>query len=305
MGKVYDTVIIGSGPAGLAAAIYTAREGLATLVLEKSVVGGLMATIDKIDNYPGLPNVSGMELTEKFANQAKSFGAEIETAEVSKIMPVDDLLKITTDKGEIQAKTVLIASGSSYKKLGIPGEQFAHYCATCDGPLCRDKKLVVIGGANSAVQEALFLTKFAKKIDLVARREFTASQTLMDELKENDKVTTHTNLAATEIMSDGEVVTGVKFGDQIIECDGVFIFVGQSPSTEFLPMSRIELDDAGYVKSDDKMMTNIPGVFVAGDVRSGAIKQIVVAAGEGATAARSIREFLQTSDEGHGTRDKA
>jgi len=293
MGKVYDVVIVGSGPAGLAAAIYLAREKLSVLVIEKAIPGGLVATIDKIDNYPGRPGVRGMELAREFADQAQGFGAEIEVAEVTKISGTNDIISVATDRGDFRARAVLIATGSAYRKLGIPGEERAHYCATCDGPFYTGKKLVVVGGANSAVQEALFLTKFATHIDLVARREFSASQILMDELAKNDKITTHTNLAPTEILSDDGAVTGVKFGDKTLAADGVFVFVGQTPATEFLPISNIDLDSDGYVSTDAKLMTNLPGVFAAGDVRSGVVKQVAVAVGEGATVAHNIREFIK------------
>jgi thioredoxin reductase (NADPH) len=292
MSKIYDVAIIGSGPAALSAAIYTARDGLATIVLEKGAVGGLMATIDKIDNYPGLPGVTGMELSEQMQAQAEGFGVEVEMVEVTKCSQSDNVVRITTDNREIIAKTVIIATGGAYKKLGIIGEEKAHYCATCDGPLFRDKRLVVIGGANAAVQEAMFLSRFAVHIDLVARRDFTASQVLMDALAKNDKITTHVNLRADEIVTERGMVTAVKFGDKTFECDGVFIFAGQTPATEFLPASGIDLDENGYVLADERLMTNIGGVFVAGDVRSGTIRQIATAVGDGAVVAHSVREYI-------------
>lgn len=291
MNESFDVAIVGSGPAALTAAIYTAREGLATVVLEKGAVGGLLATISKIDNYPGYENISGIELAEKFAAQAERFGAVIKTAEVMKI-DRNDTIEVTTDEGKVNARAVVIASGSAYKKLGIPGEENAHYCATCDGPFYRDKNLVVIGGANSAVQEAIFLAKYAKHVDLVARGKFSASQKLMDELGKNGRITSHTGLAAKEIITNDGVVTAVDFGEKTLPCDGVFIFAGQTPATEFLPASRIELDENGYVKTDDGMMTNLGGVFAAGDVRSGVVRQVAVAVGEGAAVARRVRDYI-------------
>ncbi|GHU07244.1 thioredoxin reductase [Alphaproteobacteria bacterium] len=291
--KTYDVAIVGAGPAALSCAIYTAREGLSTLIIEKGAVGGIMATIDRVDNYPGLPGVAGMELAEQMEEQAEGFGAEVELAEVTKCSKSNNVVKITTDNGEISAKTVVIATGGAYKKLGIRGEEKAHYCATCDGPLFRGKELVVIGGANAAVQEAMFLSGFADHVDLVARRNFTASQVLMDELAKNDKITAHTNLRADEIVATDGVVTAVRFGDKTFACDGVFIFAGQTPATEFLPASGIDLDEDGYVLADNHLMTNIDGVFVAGDVRSGAVKQIATAVGDGAAVARYVREYLK------------
>jgi thioredoxin reductase (NADPH) len=295
LSKVYDVAIVGSGPAALTAAIYSAREGKSTLVIEKSVTGGLMATIDKIDNYPGVPSVSGGELAGNFWDQAEKFGAEIKFAEVLKCCKNDNVVKITTDDGDISAKTLLIATGNSYRKLDIPGSDRVHYCATCDGPFYKGKKLAVVGGGNSAVQEAMFLSEFAEHIDLIVRKDLKASKILLDELeKYAEKITIHKGRNAKEVVVKDNKVTGLKLdNDEVVAADGVFVFVGSIPSSGGLEDSRIELDKFGYVKTDEDLMTNVPGIFAAGDIRSGNVKQIAVAVGEGATAARSIRNYLE------------
>ncbi|MDR3125797.1 MAG: FAD-dependent oxidoreductase [Candidatus Nomurabacteria bacterium] len=296
MNKIYDVAIVGSGPAGLAAAIYTARERHSTLVIEKGVVGGLMATIDKIDNYPGFLGVSGGELTEKFWNQAEKFGAELKNAEVLRCCKKDNVVKITTDSGEISTKTLVIATGNSYRKINIAGAERVHYCATCDGPFYKDKNLAVIGGGNSAVQEAMFLAEFAKHINLVVRSKLTASQILLDELKRyKGKIDVRLGAEPAEVVIEKNQVVGLKLvGGEVLPADGVFVFVGSIPSSDRLDGSRTKLDERGYVLTDTDLMTNVPGIFAAGDIRSGNVKQIAVAVGEGATAARSVRRYLES-----------
>ena len=304
--KIWDLVTIGAGPAGLSAALYTTREDITTLLFEKGVIGGLAAITDWIDNYPGFPKgVAGLELSDNLRLQAERFGAVIELGEVMSITDKGTHKLLATTSGDIKARAVLIATGSDYKKLGIPGEAeyFArgvHYCATCDGAFYRGKKLVVVGGGNSAVQEAIFLTRYATHIDLLVRGDsMRASEVLQHELKDyKDKISVHFNTTTDEIVAKDNVVTHVvstnsKTGKQKnIITDGVFIFIGLRPNTGFLKDTKIALDEIGLIKSDSKLETNMPGVFVAGDVRSGATMQIASATGEGATAALMIREFL-------------
>lgn len=307
---VHDVVMIGAGPAALAAAIYTTREDIDTVLIEKGVIGGLAAITDWVDNYPGFPKgISGIELAEGLRQQAERFGAKIELDEVTKIEDTGSLKKITTFSGELHAKTVLIATGSDYKKLGIPGEQEyygrgVHYCATCDGAFYRDKRLVVIGGGNSAVQEAMFLTKFASHIDILVRSDkMRASEVLQHELDRHaDKITVHYNAVPKAIVAEKDVVTKVTAthaltGEPIdFSTDGVFVFIGLLPNTAFLKDSKIELDEVGLVVTNEKLETSMPGVYCAGDVRSGATMQIASATGEGATAALRIREYLDELD---------
>ncbi len=301
----YDVITIGAGPSALSAAIYTTREDLSTLLVEKGVIGGLAAITDQVDNYPGFPDgVTGMELADSLQRQAERFGAKYEYAEVSAIEPDDSGLKrVVTTNGELFAKSVLVATGSDYKKLGIPGEaefygRGVHYCATCDGPVYRDKKLVVVGGGNSAIQEAIFLTKFATHIDVLVRGEtLRASEVLQHELEQHkDKITLHYNTQPQEIVGDGKLVNGVKTlsnGEgKAFDCDGVFVFIGLMPNTGFLKDS-LKLDEFGFIETNEDLETSIEGVFAAGDVRSGATMQIASAVGEGATAALKIREYLK------------
>ncbi len=306
--EVLPVVIVGAGPAALTAAIYTTREDIDTVLYEKGVIGGLAAITDWIDNYPGFAKgVSGLDLSEELRQQAERFGAEIRLGEVLSIVDKGDYKSLETTDGEIKARAVLIATGSDYKKLGIPGEaeyyaRGVHYCATCDGAFYRDKHLVVVGGGNSAVQEALFLTRFASKIDLLVRSELRASDVLIHELEKNDKITVHLNTSTDEIVAeDNKVVkvVGKKDGKKTeFPTDGVFVFIGLLPNTQFLENSGIELDKVGLIKTDSTLQTSIKGVFAAGDVRSGATMQIASAAGEGATAALRIREFLEDKYEG-------
>lgn len=306
--KVWDVVMVGAGPASLSAAIYTTREDIETLLFEKGAIGGLAAITDWVDNYPGFPKgISGLQLAQDLQTQAERFGAQIELGEVSKIEDKGDYKLLQTSEGEFKAKAVLIATGSDYKKLGVPGEEEfyargVHYCATCDGAFYRDKQLVVVGGGNSAAQEALFLTKFASHIDLLVRSKLKASDVLIKELQNNKKITVHLGVTTDEIVGDSQasgskvvkvVGTDTATGKKVnFPTNGVFIFVGLSPNTKFLSGSNIELDDIGLIKSNLNLETNMPGVFVAGDVRSGATMQVASAVGEGATAALHIREYL-------------
>lgn len=304
--QVLDTVMVGAGPAALTAAIYTCREDIKTVLFEKAVPGGLAAITDWVDNYPGFPEgIAGLELSDKLQKQAERFGAEIRYGEVLDITDEGDHKKLATTDGDILAKTVLLATGSDYKKLGIPGEQEyyargVHYCATCDGAFYREKRLVVVGGGNSAVQEALFLTRFATHIDLLVRSKLSASDVLLKELeKMKDKITVHLGVTTDEIVAGPEgMVTHVNGTDTAngekkkFETDGVFIFIGLKPNTQFLS-GKIDLDEIGMIKTNDVLETSMKGVFAAGDVRSGATMQIASAAGEGATAALMIRKYLE------------
>lgn len=308
----HDVIIIGAGPSALTAAIYTTREDIDTVLFERGVIGGLAAVTDMIDNYPGFSKgVEGLTLATELQEQAERFGAVIEFGEVSKITDEGTYKRLETTSGDYRAKAVLIATGSDYKKIGVPGEQEfyargVHYCATCDGAFYRDKRLVVVGGGNSAVQEAIFLTRFATHIDLLVRSTIKASDVLQRDLErfvKEGKITVHLGTTTDEIVGvkgDGPAetkvikVTGTQDGKKVeFDTDGVFVFVGLSPNSQFLKESEIKLDEIGFVLTDQHMQTQMPGVFAAGDIRSGATMQIASAAGEGATAALKIREFLE------------
>lgn len=305
---MHDVVMIGAGPAALTAAIYTTREDVETMLFERGVIGGLAAVTDWIDNYPGFPKgIAGLEFAEDLRQQAERFGAQIELGEVTKIIDEGHYKRLETSNGEIRAKAVLIATGSDYKKISVPGEKEyygrgVHYCATCDGAFYRDKRLVVVGGGNSAVQEAMFLTRFASHIDILVRSDkMRASEILQKELaeKHRDKITVHFNTTTDAIIGQDNKVVKVVGTDKLtgkkveFPTDGVFVFVGLSPNTEFLRDSAVQLDEIGLVKCNERLETSMPGVYVAGDVRSGATMQIAAATGEGAVAALHIREYLE------------
>lgn len=303
---IHDTIMIGAGPSALAAAVYTTREDIATVLYEKAVVGGLAAITDQVDNYPGFPEgVAGLQLADRLQKQAERFGAKIEYGDVSAVKRDGDTVVVTVDGKDVRARTVLVATGSDYVKLGIPGEaeyygRGVHYCATCDGAFYREKRLVVVGGGNSGVQEALFLTRFSSHIDLLVRSTVKASEVLQQELQQyvdSGKVTIHLATTPDEIVADenGRVVRvdATKNGEKVsFETDGVFVFIGLKPNTQFLAGSGVELDERGLVKTDEHLATTVEGVFASGDVRSGATMQIASAVGEGALAALSIREYL-------------
>jgi thioredoxin reductase (NADPH) len=303
----HDVIIVGAGPAALTAAIYTTREDIDTLLFERGVVGGLAAVTDKIDNYPGFPDgVEGLTLSDQLRKQAERFGAVIELGEVTAIHDEGKLKRLETTSGDMLARAVLIATGSDYKKIGAPGEQEfyargVHYCATCDGAFYRDKRLVVVGGGNSAFQEAIFLTRFASHIDLLVRSTIRASDVLQEELQQfvdSGKVTVHLGITTDEIIGENNAVTKVVGTDKAsgkkveFPTDGVFVFVGLMPNSQFVK-DALDLDSIGFIKTDQNLQTGLPGVFAAGDIRSGATMQIASAAGEGATAALKIREYLE------------
>ncbi|MBI4100950.1 FAD-dependent oxidoreductase [Candidatus Microgenomates bacterium] len=302
----HDLVIIGGGPAALAAGIYTTREDIETLILEKGVVGGLAAITYSIENYPGFPEgVGGMELSERFRKQAERFGAKLEYGDVTKIEDGPEVKKVITADKQYQTKAILIATGNDYRKAGVKGEEEyhgkgVHYCATCDGPLYKGRRLAVIGGGNSAAQESLFLARLAEHIDILIRGDkWKASDVLIDRINAAKNMTAHFNTVAEEIVgSEQGIVNKVitknnQAGEtQELAVEGVFVFVGLVPNTKFLEGSRVELDERGFVKTNQRLGTNLVGIFCAGDVRSGATEQIASAVGEGAAAALAIREYL-------------
>lgn len=305
MSDIKDLIVIGTGPSALTAAIYTTREDIETVLYERATIGGLAATTDMIDNYPGFPEgVAGMDLAGKFEQQAARFGALIDFGDVSSIRKDGEYFTLEVDGQPVQARTVLIATGSDYKKLDIPGEaeyfgRGAHYCATCDGAFYKERRLAVVGGGNSAVQEAIFLTRYATHIDLVVRSSVKASDILQDDLQkyvDEGKITIHLETSPLEIIADEGKVCGVRVagpgGEQTLDVAAVFVFVGLIPNSTFLEGSGVTLDESGLVVVNDRLETSVPGIFASGDVRTGAIRQVVSAAGDGAVAALSIREYL-------------
>jgi len=313
MSEFYDCVIVGAGPAGLAAGVYSARDRFKTLILDKFMPGGQINNTDRIENYPGFESISGPELIQKMQNQAESFGAEIKTAsEVTAIKKLPDgKLEVGCDEDKFAARAVILAPGSDYRKLGIPGEQKfrqagtgVSYCGTCDAPFFRGKEVVAVGGGNTALEDTLHLTKYAGRVTLVHRRdEFRATKVLQEELlaKANEP---SSNLvikySTVPVAIEGrDRVRSVKLKDvktgeeQDYPCDGVFIFVGMVPNTGFLA-GFVELTEHGFIKCDCAYLrTSVPGVFAAGDCRVGAAMQLATAVGDGVNAAIMLRQYFR------------
>ena len=312
---IYDSLIIGAGPAGLGAALYNARDRLKTAVLEKFYPGGQIMNTDRIENYPGFERISGSELIEKMFNQAKNFGAEFKTGvEVSSLKKLaDGNIQIICDKQTFTSRSVIIACGSDYRKLGVPGEaKFRNsgagvsYCGTCDAPFFKGKKVVAVGGGNTAVEESLHVAKFASELTLVHRRqEFRATKVLAEELinKVNSGGNIKLKLDSVVVAIEGDKkvekvrIKNVKTNEEeTLSCDGIFIFVGMIPNTAFLKDS-VELSEAGFVKCDVGFLrTKIPGVFVAGDCRIGAAMQLATAVGDGVNAAMMTKQYLRDAN---------
>lgn len=307
--QLKDLVIIGSGPSAMSAAIYTAREDIDTTIFEKSTMGGLVSIIDKIENYPGHPEgIDGFSLASQFEQQAKRFGAHIEYGEVKSIEDHGSYKTVSLlDGGIMKARAILIATGRRYGGLNVKGEseyvgRGVHYCATCDGAFYRGKNIAVVGGANSAIQEAIYLTKFVNHIDLLVRSSIKASKVLehkLDELVKLGKISIHLGVSVEELVAVNdhirEIIATQNNKRISIDTDGVFIFTGMKPNSELVSGTKITLSSNGSIKTNDRLETNIPGIFASGDIRDGSTKQIASAVGEGATAALSIRDYLQSN----------
>ncbi len=313
---IYDSIIIGAGPAGLASAIYNARDRFKTLVLEKLFPGGQIATTDRIENYPGFAKISGPDLIEKMMTQAQNFGAEIKTsAEVKSIEKLaDGNIKVNLKDKHFITKAVILAPGSSYRKLGVPGEEIfrnagagVSYCGTCDAPFFKDKKVVAVGGGNTAVEDTLHLANFAKEVILIHRRQqFRATPILVEELmtkvnQQNSNIKLKLDTVITEINGSEKVET-VKIKNiktqntEDIACQGVFIFIGFVPNTDFLK-GFVNLNQAGFIECDTGWLrTKVPGIFVAGDCRIAAAMQLATAIGDGVNAAMMLKQYLKDTN---------
>lgn len=301
----YQLVIIGAGPAGLAAALYSSREGIKTLVLERGAVGGMAAITYQIDNYAGFhQGITGLELADRLLAHAERFGADVATGvEVKALTEKPGSVTISTSSGDITAESVLITTGSTYRHLGIAGEKDyigrgVHFCATCDAPLYRGKDILVVGGGNSAIQESLFIAKFASHVTILVRdSELHGTEILEEQLKELKNVSFRYNVRVDEIRGDGQKVTGARVLDKTtnevhdLRADAVFVFIGLLANTQ--PFAgTIDLDDDNFIKTRPDYQTNVLGVYAAGDVRSGSTWQIASAVGEGVAAALCIRAYL-------------
>jgi len=307
---IYDCIIIGAGPAGLSAGLYAARGNLKTLILEKGIVGGQLQNTAEIENYPGMDHMTGPQISDAMEAQTKRFECEINTnLGVTKVNFKGNIKKVFCGDEEFQAKTIIIASGSDHNKLGVPGEEEFNgkgvsYCAVCDGAFFKGQELVVVGGGSSAVEEGNFLTKFATKVTLVHRRdELRAERILQNRFINNPKTEVIWDTVVEKINGDMLGVTSVttknlKTGEtKDIECGGVFIYVGLTPNTQFLEDTGVAVDGAGKVISNTKMETNIPGIFVAGDIRDTPLKQAVTAASDGSLAATMAIGYVEALED--------
>jgi len=316
MDATHDCIIVGAGPAGLGAALYAARDRFRTLVLEKFYPGGQIMTTDRIENYPGFENITGPDLIEKMSNQVTGFGADIRTgAEVTALARRDDgLIEVHVDEEVLVGRAVVLAPGSTYRHLGVPGEEEfrsagagVSYCGTCDAPFFKDKKVVTVGGGNTAVEDTLHLAKFAREVIMVHRRsEFRAARVLAEELmayvnKPDSNLSLELDSVVTAIEGEGKVervrVRHVKTEtEKTIDCDGIFVFVGMIPNTDFCK-DFVELSEHGYVKCDPAYLrTRVPGAFVAGDCRVGAAMQLVTAVADGVNAVMWMKQYFRDPD---------
>ncbi|MGE5255284.1 MAG: FAD-dependent oxidoreductase [Hyphomicrobiales bacterium] len=323
----FDFIVIGGGPAGLTASLYSAREAIDTLVIERAAFGGQAAGTEKLDNMPGFPEgVTGADFAQRLRQQVERFGVELlQAQEVAAVHQHGNYHCVQTGDGrEYSARALLIATGSRYKRLEVPGETDylgagVHFCATCDGPFYKGKKVAVVGGGNSATEESLLLTKFAERVTILARGEkFTASQVIQEKVLSHPKVDVRWSTAVKAFLGANSKLTGLRIKEtrkgteEQLSVDGAFIFIGQNPNTGFLQNGKIILDRWGYIVTGHAlrhgdglalgelirepflMETSVPGIFAAGDVRAGSTKQVVSAAGEGSSAALAVREYLKT-----------
>jgi thioredoxin reductase (NADPH) len=300
----YDLIIIGGGPAGLTGGIYAARARLKTLLIEKMILGGQAINSEKIENYPGFPEgISGIELIKRMEDQAKLFGLNTEIGDVHKIDKKNRIIKVFTDIGEITSKAVVVATGSEPNKLGVEGEERfigkgISFCATCDGFFFRDKEVVVVGGGNRAVQEALFLTKFCSKIYVVHRRDrLRATKILQEKLLSHPKIEVLWDCVVQKIIGEKKVevveIKNLKKEEVFsLKVEGVLIFVGMKPNTDFLN-GFVELNEAGFIKTNENMETSVKGIFAAGDVRSKLLRQVSSAVGDGAVACFAAENYIE------------
>ena len=301
--KRYNTIIIGGGPAGYTAALYAARAGLSVLILEMLSPGGQMATTTEIDNYPGFEEtVDGFDLAQKMKAGAERFGAESEFAEVTELDLKSTVKIIRTTSGDYEADTVILATGAAPRELGIEHEgelrgRGVSYCATCDGMMYRNKTVIVVGGGNTAAEDALYLSKLCKKVYIVHRLDkLRASAAYQKRLEQAENVEFIWNSAVTKFLFD-KIITGAEITNNLtgekteVSCDGIFVAIGRIPNTSLFK-DQIELDSEGYIAADETTKTNIPGVFVAGDVRQKPLRQIVTAASDGAVASKFAEEYM-------------
>jgi thioredoxin reductase (NADPH) len=299
-----DLVIIGAGPAGLTAGLYAARAGLSTVLLERMAPGGQILLTDWVENYPGFPEgISGFDLVDRMKRQAERFGLQITTREAVDLDLDPDKHTVATDKGNLETRALILASGASPQKLGIEGEELltgkgVSYCATCDGPFYRDQEVAVVGGGDTALEEAVFLTRFVRRVHLIHRRDqLRAVKVLQDRAMAEEKISFRWNAVATKIVGQdgvqGVELKNVRTGETThLPVQGVFIFIGYRPNSE-LVKGKLDLDELDFVKTGKEMETSQDGVFAAGDIRAKSLRQVSTAVGEGAAAAYAAQKYLE------------
>jgi len=303
MEEILDLIIIGGGPAGLTAGIYAARSRLNCLLLERQAPGGQVLTTHWIENYPGFPGgIGGLELIDKMLRQAEGFGLQIQMREVIGLDRAGEFWRIKSSEGDLCGRSLIVASGADHAKLGVAGEdrlrgKGVSYCATCDGPFFQDLPVAVVGGGDTALQEALYLTRFASSVTLIHRRDrLRGAKILQERIGQNQKIEILWNSEVEEILGQ-ESVDGIRVGDRLsggvreLPMKGIFICVGSRPNTAFL-RGLLSLDDAGFVLTDEELRTSVPGIFAAGDCRRKSFRQVATAVGEGALAAHSALAYL-------------
>jgi len=303
---MFDLIIIGGGPAGLTAALYASRARLNVLLIEKMILGGMASTTFQIENYPGFPDgISGMELSNLLQDQVRRLGLEIVWGNVTVLTHDPSLYQVTVDGKLLNSKAVILATGTTAAKLNVPGEdelrgKGVSYCATCDGPFYKDKNIIVVGGGNAAIEEALFLTRYAKKISLVHRRdELRADKILAEKAKADPKIYFFWHSVVEKISGEHKVeeviLRDLRNNNSLrVAVDGLFIYIGTKPNSE-LVKGLIKTDKFGYIKTAENMATNLPGLFAAGDVRLKGLRQIITAAADGAIAAEAARTYIETN----------
>lgn len=304
--KEYDIVIIGGGPAGLAAGLYAARGNVKTVILEKLIPGGQLNNTQDVENYPGMDHMTGPQISQAMEEQTKRFGCEIITnCNIANVEISKDKKIIESDKGTFSAKALIIATGSEHRKLNITGEKEysgkgVSYCAVCDGAFFKEKELVVVGGGDSAVEEGIFLTKFAKKVTIVHRRDkFKAEKIIQERAFKNPKINTIWDTTVPEIKGNGSGVTSVRLKnrktneERDFPCSGVFIYIGLDPNTQLFK-DKVLMDETGRIITNEKMETNIAGIYAAGDVRETPLKQAVTAASDGSLAATMAINYIES-----------
>ncbi|MEC1544893.1 thioredoxin-disulfide reductase [Bacillus halotolerans] len=306
--KIYDVIIIGAGPAGMTAAVYTSRANLSTLMIERGIPGGQMANTEDVENYPGFESILGPELSNKMFEHAKKFGAEYAYGDIKEIVDGKEYKVVKAGSKEYKARAVIIAAGAEYKKIGVPGEKElggrgVSYCAVCDGAFFKGKELVVVGGGDSAVEEGVYLTRFASKVTIVHRRDKLRAQSILQARAfDNEKVDFLWNKTVKEIHEENGKVDKVTLVDTVtgeeseFTTDGVFIYIGMLPLSK--PFENLGItNEEGYIETNDRMETKVEGIFAAGDIREKSLRQIVTATGDGSIAAQSVQHYVEELQE--------